>query len=326
VGILFGDPTGIGPEITAKLAASGKLSEHCRPLLIGDARVLAAGQKIAGVAFATVVVDDPREARWDGPVPLFDLKNFDPAEIELGKVSAQAGRVVGETVRTAIGLLRDGSIDGLTYAPFNKTALHQGGFPDDLHMMMDFLAWDGPVGEMNVLNNLWTTRATSHIPLKDVSAHLNAENIVRAIRMAYQTLVRAGVNPPRVAVCALNPHAGEGGLCGREEIDVIAPAIALAAREGIRALGPFSADTIFMNALRGKYDAVVTMYHDQGQIALKLMGPVGVTVIGGLPYAITTAAHGTAHDIAGQGKADPEALERAVIIAARMARSDKEKR
>jgi 4-hydroxythreonine-4-phosphate dehydrogenase len=107
---------------------------------------------------------------------------------------------------------------------------------------------------------------------------------------------------------------------------VIAPAIALAAREGIRALGPFSADTIFMNALRGKYDAVVTMYHDQGQIALKLMGPVGVTVIGGLPYAITTAAHGTAHDIAGQGKADPEALERAVIIAARMARSDKEKR
>jgi 4-hydroxythreonine-4-phosphate dehydrogenase len=187
-------------------------------------------------------------------------------------------------------------------------------------MFAYYLKWDKPFGEINVLDKLWTSRVTSHIPISEVAKNLTADNILRAVGLANETLIRAGYDKPRIAVSALNPHAGESGTCGREEIDIIAPAVQAAASQGINVAGPFSADTVFINAFKGMYDVVVTMYHDQGQIAMKLMGfQFGVTVTGGLPYPFATPAHGTAFDIAGRGVANIDAMERAVMIASKMA-------
>ena len=173
---------------------------------------------------------------------------------------------------------------------------------------------------MNVLGELWTARVTSHIALAQVAALLTGERVLKAIRLADRTLHRAGYAAPRIAVAALNPHGGEGGLFGREELDIIGPAVAAAQAEGIGAEGPYPADTIFLRARRGAVDAIVCMYHDQGQIAMKLLGfDRGVTVCAGLPVVLATPAHGTAFDIAGQGVANPGALGEAIRVAARLA-------
>lgn len=166
----------------------------------------------------------------------------------------------------------------------------------------------GLYGEINVLENIQTVRVTSHIPLKNVSANLSKERILECIRLAYDTCKGSGIAEPRVAVSGLNPHNGENGKCGTEEIDVIIPAVEAARAEGMNVEGPFSADVVFMRAFRGDFDTVVTMYHDQGQIALKLRGFEGVTVGGGQPYPIVTPAHGTAYGKAGKGTAATKAI------------------
>ncbi len=322
LGIILGEAAGIGPEIIAKLCAAGTLDKYCRPLLIGDRRVLELGMRIAGVKFAVAVVDSAAAADWEGDIPLLDLQNFDPAMLRMGEVNARSGKVTGETLLVGLDLLKAGALAGMVFAPLNKEALKKGGhkFEDEHRLFAHYLRHQGPFGEINVLNNLWTTRVTSHIPLSQVSVNIGRENVLRAIMLADGALKRAGYARPRIAVAAINPHGGEGGTCGREEIEVLKPTIAVAREEGIQAVGPFPSDTVFINAFRGDYDAVVTMYHDQGQIAMKLMGfQFGVTVAGGLPFPITTPAHGTAFDIAGKGVAKTEATEQAVIIAARMA-------
>jgi 4-hydroxythreonine-4-phosphate dehydrogenase len=190
---------------------------------------------------------------------------------------------------------------------------------DELRWFADVLGYRGPCGEFNVLEKLWTSRVTSHIPLKDVAGLLTAEGVAEAIGMLHDALSRAGNAAPRIGVCGLNPHNGDGGNFGREEIDIIEPGIALAAKRGYTAAGPYPADTIFVRARDGAFDGIVTMYHDQGQIAMKLMGfERGVTVQGGLPVVITTPAHGTAYDIAGRGIANVQAMSNALAIAARM--------
>ena len=322
LGIMLGEASGIGPEIIAKLCAQDKLRQYCRPVLIGDVRVLKAGQKVAGVDFPFTAVTDTAEIDWNGPVSIIDQKNLDPAVVPVGKVDAASGKVTGDTLIVAMELLKQNKIQGFVFAPLNKEAFKRGGhkFDDEHKLFASYLNWDKPAGEINVLDNLWTTRVTSHVPISEVASHLNQKNILRAVTLAHETLTRAGYDKPRIAVAALNPHAGEGGLCGREEIDIIGPAVEAAKAEGKNVFGPFPADTIFINAFKGDYDAVVTMFHDQGQIAMKLMGfQFGVTVAGGMPYPITTPAHGTAFDIAGKGVAKTDATERAVLIAAKMA-------
>lgn len=318
----MGEATGIGPEIIAKLCAAKKLQAHCRPIIIGDARVLEMGKRIARVDLPVAVVEEVPRVVSDGAVCLLDQKNLDPSELPLGQIHKQSGKVTGDMLVTALGLTEKGAIDGFVYAPLNKAALKYGGydFVDEQKLFAHYLHWNEPSIEMNVLGNLWTSRVTSHVPLDKVCDNLSVDKILTSIRLACQTLRRAGIARPRIAVAAVNPHAGENGLCGRQEIEIIAPAVQSAQQEDIDAVGPYPADTIFINAFKGYYDAVVTMYHDQGQIALKLMGfESGVTVAAGLPYAITTPAHGTAFDIAGKGIANPDATEQAVIIAARMA-------
>lgn len=322
LGILLCEAAGIGPELVAKMFDQNKFEAYCRPLLIGDVRVLKLGMKIAGVEFPFKIVEDISKIEWGGPVPIVDLKNLDAETISLATVNAESGRATGETMLAALDLCKKGIINGFVYAPLNKAALKYGGynFQSEMDLMAHFLDWKGVYGEMNVVNGLWTSRATSHIPFKEISSHLTIEVLLDAIRLAHSTLKKYGYDNPRIAVAALNPHAGEEGSCGREEIEVLTPGINIAKAEGMNVVGPYPADTIFINAFKGKYDAVTTLYHDQGQIALKLMKfEEGVTVSTGLPYPITTPAHGTAFDIAGKGIADIGPMEKAVIIASKMA-------
>jgi len=218
-----------------------------------------------------------------------------------------------------------GDIDAICFAPLNKQAMKLGGLKhsDELHHFAEYLHVDGYFCEFNTLGDLWTARISSHIPLKEVANHVSEVRIHAAAELIYRSLLANGVKNPKVAIAGFNPHNGDGGTCGREEIDVIIPAVqALQARDWPTPdpfHGPFPADTIFLKARAGEYQAIVTMYHDQGQIAIKLLGfERGVTVQGGLPVPITTPAHGTAYDIAGQGRANVEATWQAFLIAARM--------
>jgi 4-hydroxythreonine-4-phosphate dehydrogenase len=323
VGALLGDPTGIGPEVVAKFLSQNKLQEHAELLVIGDYWSLEQGQKAAKVELSTSVVKNFSEGQFSTENVLFlDLALLSPGEVAMGEVSAKAGKATLETLSYALELAQAGRLDALVYGPLNKQALSLGGslFKDELQFFAHKLDWQGPRGELNVLDKLWTSRVTSHVGLKQVSELITEEKVFAAILLAHQTLRQFGLDKPRLAVAALNPHGGEGGLFGSEEIEVITPAIMRAQAEGIEAEGPFPADTIFLRANKGKCDAVISMYHDQGQIAMKLMGfERGVTVSGGLPIAITTPAHGTAFDIAGKGVANPEAFHQAFLIACRLA-------
>jgi 4-hydroxythreonine-4-phosphate dehydrogenase len=217
-----------------------------------------------------------------------------------------------------------GQIDAICFAPLNKFAMKLGGLAheDELHHFAKHLGVTGYFCEFNTLGRLWTARVSSHVPLKDAVNYLDKGRIKDAARLIYRSLLASGVAQPRVAVAGFNPHNGDGGTCGREEIDTIAPAVKELNDEGLPVAGPFPADTIFLKARDGEFEAIVTMYHDQGQIAIKLLGfSQGVTVQGGLPIPITTPAHGTAYDIAGQGRANVDATANAFAIACRMGRA-----
>jgi 4-hydroxythreonine-4-phosphate dehydrogenase len=325
IGLMLGDVTGIGPEICARLLAAGQVQKLAQIVVVGDARVLELGMNDAGVRFPWRAYTTLEEIDWARPeVPLVDLKNLDPGTLTRGEVSAESGRVTGETLAYMIEQALEGSLDAVTFAPLNKAALNAGGwrYPDEHQLFAKLTAHEGYFGEMNVLGDLWTSRVTSHIPFKQVVGLLTRERIIAAIRLAHGTLKAAGVASPRLAVAALNPHAGEGGLFGDEEERIIEPAVAEAQREGVNCSGPFPADTIFLKAFAGHYDGVVSMYHDQGQIAMKLRGfNQGVTVTAGLRTVFTTPAHGTAFDIVGRGQADTGALEQALKLAATLASS-----
>lgn len=322
IGIFLGETAGVGPELVAKLVADKVPYKYCRPVLIGDARVLRQGMEISHVDFPFTCVESVDQVDWDGPISIIDLKNIDPKTVKIGTVDPASGKVTGDTLVYSMVLLKQHQIDGFVFGPLNKQAFKLGGYHvEDEHVLFaQCLDWlDKPRGILNVMNNLWTFRVTTHIPFRDVPKYITKENVLKTIELTYSTMKRAGYDNPRIALAALNPHAGEGGLCGTEEIDVLAPVVQELQSQGKDIVGPVSADTIFMHAFKGEYDAVVTLYHDQGQIATKLLAfDVGVTVAGGLPYAITTPEHGTAFDIAGKGIAKPSSFEQAIRIAAQM--------
>ncbi len=317
---VLGDPTGIGPELVAKSLANVGLLNVCRPVLVGPAWVLEQGMQVAGKNTEVVRTDPGRlDSVPAGLIPLVDV-GWPYQEFTYGKVSGAAGKLCIEMLRTAYDMAKADQVAGVVFAPLNKEALHKGGNPhrDELHLFADWLG-DTYVSEINAAAGLFTTRVTSHVPLKDVAGLLNTDKIVKAVQLLHRTLTEAG-EPPTVAVAALNPHGGEHGLCGDEEQTIIAPAVAKAHALGIPVVGPYPADTIFRRAQKGEFHGIVTMYHDQGQIATKLLGfDQGVTIQGGLSVVTTTPAHGTAFDIAGRGKANTGAFEQAVNIAARMA-------
>jgi 4-hydroxythreonine-4-phosphate dehydrogenase len=307
--IAMGDPAGISPELLAKLLSQKELLELAAVTVIGDRRVLALGEQAAGVTLEIEAGAADKAAEPGRPV-FVDLKHLDPATIPMAQATAEGGKFAMRNFGEALTAAKAHRHDGIMFTPFNKLALKRAGnpYPDEIRWASDLLGWNGGCSEYNKLDDLWNARVTSHEPLRDVADMLTQERIVAAIEATDSTLRRAGVERPRIAVAGLNPHAGEGGVFGREEIDVIAPAVEAAAKQGFAVEGPFPADTIWLRARRGDYDVVLSMYHDQGQIALKLLGfERGVTILGGLPIPIATPAHGTAYDIQGKGIADPSA-------------------
>lgn len=327
VALTLGDPAGIGAELIARLLARPEATQNANVVLIGDPWLWSWGQQVAGVSVATEAISSLAETRGRANTarPAFvAMDSIAQADVSVGQVGPAGGRSVLKVLDTCMDATLAGFVDAICFAPLNKQAMKLGGLQheDELHHFAEHLGVTGYFCEFNTLGHLWTSRVSSHIPLKDAASFLSVERIQSATRLIHQSLRAAGVVQPRVAVAAFNPHGGDGGVCGREEIDIIAPAVAGLNAEGLDIAGPFPADTIFLKARDGLFDAIVTMYHDQGQIAIKLMGfSKGVTVQGGLPIPITTPAHGTAYDIAGLGRANVDATWQALQIAICMGRS-----
>jgi 4-hydroxythreonine-4-phosphate dehydrogenase len=324
VAITLGDPAGIGPELVARLLARQDLMAEANVVLVGDPWLWEDGQAVAGLRVATQPLDSLAavRARADTSTPAFvHTHTVAPEQVQRAQTSAACGASVLKVLDQCMDATLAGHIDAITFAPLNKHAMKMGGLQheDELHHFAEHLGVKSYFCEFNTLNGLWTSRISSHVPLKDVPKYLDQQRIIDAASLIYRSLQQSGNAHPRVAVAGFNPHNGDGGTCGREEIDTIQPAVARLAAMGMPVQGPFPADTIFLKARDGELDAIVTMYHDQGQIAIKLMGfSQGVTVQGGLPIPITTPAHGTAFDIAGQGRANVDATANAFRIACRM--------
>ena len=324
IAIVLGDPAGIGPELIARLLSDPAARAQARIVLIADEALMLRGMQIAGSRFPYRTIASLDQLDFSDDTPLFfPFRGATDGDFASAQATDKGGRYSLDTLEQAVHLTHQGATDALLFGPLNKTSLHMAGMnhSDELHWFAELLEFDGPFCEFNTLGNLWTSRVTSHVALADVPGLLSHDKVVQAIELIDTALKRSGLEQPRIGVCGLNPHNGDNGSFGREEIDIIGPAVQTAQKMGMNAQGPFPGDTIFLKVQGDAkaFDAVVTMYHDQGQIAIKLMGfSRGVTVQGGLPIPITTPAHGTAFDIAGQGKADPGAIGQAFAIACRM--------
>lgn len=326
IALVLGDPAGIGAELAARLLHDEPSRAAAQILVVGDRRVLAQGAACAGLPVALPVVgrDDVTADTLDraGGVALLDLANLDPAEIEYGAASDVGGAFALDNFRTALGLARHGLVDAVCYTPFNKQAMRMSYPPyeDELTLMEEEIGAKSGAAEFNAQEQLWSARVTSHVPISQVASLITREALLKRLRLTDRCMRAAGYERPHIAVAGLNPHAGDGGNFGREEIDVIAPAIEEASGQGINCSGPYSPDTVFVRGRAGEFDAVLTMYHDQGQIAMKLINfHEGVVFFGGFDFPVTTPAHGTAYDIAGKGVANPGASRTALLLAARMA-------
>lgn len=323
IGIIPGDPSGIGPELIARLLNEEGVQDKAEILLIGDEHVFEAGQRVAGATFDMTEVD-ANEDDWsavDG-IAWHSMTTIDPADVKMSEVTREGGHSVLRTLDQALEFGQKKIIDAIVFAPFNKASMHLAGLQhdDELHYMAEKLDVENYVCEINTLDGIWTSRVTSHIALREVADTITEDRICEAVGLIGGILRRSGLKRPRISVAALNPHAGDGGNFGTEEIDIIAPAVRRMAEKQIAVDGPWPSDTVFLKAVAGEIDAVVTMYHDQGQIAIKLLGfDRGVSVQGGLPLPVSTPAHGTAFDIAGKGKADVGATHAAFDLACEMA-------
>ena len=321
IALFTGDPAGIGPELVARLLADGAAQRTADILLIGSRAVLDEGMRSAGVQ---VDFDRGPAVRAPARPRVVDWARVDETGFERGTVAHKNGVYMLDGLALGLDLCQRGIADAMCFAPLNKAALRAGGMrhADELHYFCEVLDFHGACVEFNVLESLWTSRVTSHVPLKEVSALITRDGVADGVELLTRGLKSSGIAAPRIAVCGLNPHNGDNGAFGREELETIGPGVEIARQRGFPADGPFPADTIFVRATRkdgAGYDGVLTMYHDQGQIAMKLLGfDRGVTVPGGLPFPIATPAHGTAYDIAGRGIANTGAMQNAFALACRM--------
>jgi 4-hydroxythreonine-4-phosphate dehydrogenase len=321
--VAIGDPAGIGPELAARVLADPELRAAARLVVIGDARVLARGAREAGLAL-DLPTRSPGEALppGNGPV-LIDLANLDPATIPLGEARREGGASALANFKAAIAMAARGEADAVCFTPFNKAAMKKAhpSYDDEIGYTAEILGRPDIVAkEFNILEGLWNARVTSHVPISAVAGLVTYDSVLNGIRLTHSSLLDSGLAKPRIAVAGLNPHCGDGGNFGHEDDEILRPAVEAAQKEGIGVDGPFPPDTVFVRATKGQFDAVLTMYHDQGQIAMKLIGfDRGVTLLGGFPFPICTPAHGSAYDIAGRGIANPGASRAAVLLAARMA-------
>lgn len=319
IGITMGDAAGIGPEIILKALAQGEVYALCRPLVIGDAGVL--GQAMGFVEQARVrlrAIRQPQDAAFQhGAVDVLDLANLELNQLRMGQVCPAAGKAAVEYIVRAVELAQAGHIQAIVTAPINKEAVQRAGYEDMGHLeLMARLTGAGEVATMLAAGPLRVVHLTTHHSLRRACELVTRERVLARLQLAHRAFQSWGYERPRIGVAALNPHAGEGGLLGREEIEEIGTAVVQAQAQGIDAVGPFPADSIFHRALKGEFDAVLAMYHDQGHIPVKVHAfEDSVSIALGLPILRTSVDHGTAFDIAGQGIASPRSLLAAIKTA-----------
>jgi 4-hydroxythreonine-4-phosphate dehydrogenase len=335
LGITMGDPAGIGPEIAAKALAEPEVREKARPLVIGDARVMASAAQVAHVNQEVRALARVSEATFaPDRIEVLDLANADPAAFTIGRVSAVCGRAAYEYIERGVRLAQEGAIAAIVTAPVNKEALAAAGVRHSGHTeILAELTGTKAYAMLLMGKELRVIHVTTHVALRRVPELVTRERVARTIRLGDRAMRDLGIARPRIAVCGLNPHAGENGLFGDEEQVTIGPAIADARGEGIDATGPYPADTLMSRAAGGEFDCVVAMFHDQGHTPVKALGfrydeakkawtgLSGVNVTVGLPILRVSVDHGTAFDRAGTGTANPESMVEAILVAAEMARS-----
>jgi 4-phospho-D-threonate 3-dehydrogenase / 4-phospho-D-erythronate 3-dehydrogenase len=322
VGITMGDPAGVGPEIILKSLNNKSVYQQCRPIVIGDAKILDRAQQFVNTNLEIITIEDIGEAAYEaGKVYCLDM-NLVPADLPIGQVSAEAGHAAFEFLRKAIELANEGKIDAICTAPLNKEALHKGGhiYPGHTEILAE-LTDTNDFSMMLSAPNLKVIHVTTHVGIIDAVKMINPERVYKVIKLADETLKKAGYTNPKIAVCGINPHAGENGLFGYgEEEEKVIPGVEKAALEGINVVGPLPADTLFFRTVRGDFDIVVAMYHDQGHGPVKVLGlDAGVNITVGLPIIRTSVDHGTAFDIAGKGIADEKSLQEAIRQAIELA-------
>ena len=317
----MGDPAGIGPEVVLKAVAEAEVRAVCQPIIIGDAQLLAHNARTLDLQCGYDIVRRDEELPRTGSAPIiFHLDNI-RAHIEPGIESGDAGKAAGEYIEAAVELCATGGIDAIATAPINKRALFLGGYSFPGHT--EFLAHLTGIDDYAmgfVAENLRVVLISTHVPLSEAIRLVRRERFEKTIRLADHELQRWGIARPRLAVAALNPHGAEGGLFGIEELSEIVPAVqACRTVDGINVSGPYSADTIFLRASRGEFDAVIACYHDQAMIPVKCLSfgeAVNVTL--GLPFIRTSVDHGTAFDIAGKGIAEHSSMVAAIKLAAQL--------
>ncbi|MFJ7753416.1 4-hydroxythreonine-4-phosphate dehydrogenase PdxA [Peribacillus muralis] len=324
IGITMGDAAGIGPEIIVKALTHAEVYQQCRPLLIGDAKIIEKVKPIVGFTGIVHAIKDPSEAKYEfGSIDVLDL-DIIPSDLPFGEVSAVAGDGAFQYLAKAIDLAKEKKIHSICTAPLNKEALHKGGhmYPGHTEILADLTDTED-FSMMLTTPNLKVIHLTTHMGLIEAIESINPERTYKVIKLAHETLTKAGFHNPSIAVCGINPHAGENGLFGNgEEEEKLMPGIERAQKEGINVTGPLPADTLFFRAGRGDFDMVVACYHDQGHAPIKVMGiEAGVNITVGLKGGIirTSVDHGTAFDIAGKNIADEKSMLAAIHSAIELA-------
>ena len=322
VAITMGDPAGIGAEVTVKALREASVYDKCRPFVVGNAAAIRAASDMAGGGIDTRVVQSIDDVRGDaGGVDVLDIENLDYDSIETGRVSEAAGRAAIEWVLEAGNLAKDGRISAIVTAPINKEAASLAGYKDVGHMEV-FQSQTGAkeVATMLMADQLRVVHLTTHRSLRVACDYVTRDNVLAKTLLTHEHFTRWGFPAPRIGVAALNPHASDGGLIGDEEEKHITPAVEAARSRGVDATGPVPPDTVFNQAIDGKFDVVLAMYHDQGHIAIKVHNwAKSVSVNLGLPFIRTSVDHGTAFDIAGKGVADHESMMEAIGVAVDLA-------
>jgi 4-hydroxythreonine-4-phosphate dehydrogenase len=327
-GVTLGDPAGIGPEVAVRAALHARVRRFCRPVLLGDVRIVRKVLEGLKIYLDLRTLESPEEIqsikhkKRTARLCVLDLGKADPGKIQVGQISPQAGQAAYDWVMTGTGLAMDGIIDCLVTAPLNKEAVIKSGV-EGFQGHTEVLARISKAPRHAMMlagGGLRVVLVTTHVAIKEVSEKLSQQLILDKIELTHEFLGNQGIPMPRIAVAALNPHGGEHGVFGNEEGRIIEPAIKEAAQKGIPVIGPLPADTLFARHKREPFDAIVVMYHDQGLIPLKLLSfGKGVNVTLGLPFVRTSPDHGTAFDLAGKGMSDPRSMIEALCLAGTLA-------
>ena len=322
IAITMGDPAGIGPEVILKTLLQGDIYQVCKPIVLGDINVLRmVSKKLGPLSFRTIKTP-PEVTGSPGLVDVISVSNLKRDSFIPGRPTVPGGKAMVDYIIKAVDFNKDGQVSAMVTCPISKELMHKAGYRFDGHTeLLANLTNTRDYGMMLANESLRVSLVTIHCALKEVPQRLNKALILKTIRLTYRALENDfAIKKPHVAVAGLNPHAGEAGLFGLEDKEIIQPAVDEAKTEGLLVDGPFPADTIFYHAINGKFDAVVAMYHDQGLIPVKLLhfsDSVNITL--GLPIVRTSVDHGTAYDIAGKGVADPSSLIAAIRMAAKIA-------